>query len=196
MSGTFCQSCGMPLTTEGLYGTEKDGAKNRDYCVYCYANGGFTQPDITMEEMMQICIPHMTKSGMSEDEAPSLLNASLPLLKRWKKAMVAFCGLDCALCEAFVATARNDDALRVKVAAEWAKAYNVPIKPEHINCTGCNSTGVKTYYCEQMCEIRKCAVERRFGTCAECSDFPCGKLDEVFKQAPQAKDTLTALLKK
>ena len=33
--------------------------------------------------------------------------------------MIGYCGLDCAQCEAFIATQNNDDALRAKVAAEW-----------------------------------------------------------------------------
>ena len=39
----FCQSCGMPLTDEGLLGTEKDGAKAPDYCIYCYKDGERTE---------------------------------------------------------------------------------------------------------------------------------------------------------
>jgi hypothetical protein len=60
--------------------------------------------------------------------------------------MTGYCGLDCEQCGAFIATRNDDDALRAKVAEEWARQYNAPIKPEHINCTGCLSTGVKTYY--------------------------------------------------
>ena len=36
----FCQSCGMPLTDEVL-GTNADGSKNEDYCMYCYKDGKF-----------------------------------------------------------------------------------------------------------------------------------------------------------
>ena len=36
----FCQSCGMPLTDEVL-GTNADGSKNEDYCMYCYRDGKF-----------------------------------------------------------------------------------------------------------------------------------------------------------
>jgi len=35
MEQKFCQSCGMPLTEEVL-GTNADGSKNKDYCMYCY----------------------------------------------------------------------------------------------------------------------------------------------------------------
>ena len=107
--------------------------------------------------------------------------------------MIGYCGLDCERCEAFIATQNNDDALRVKVAEEWAKLYDAPIKPEHINCTGCKSAGVKTCYCEQLCEVRKCASKKSVGTCAGCSDYPCSVLGHLLEAAPQAKTTLDAL---
>lgn len=110
--------------------------------------------------------------------------------------MIGYCGLDCEKCEAFIATLNNDDALRAKVAKEWARQYNAPIKPEHINCTGCLSTGVKTYYCEQLCETRKCAMRKSINTCADCSEYPCSVLDQILQMAPQAKTTLDALRKK
>ena len=109
--------------------------------------------------------------------------------------MIGYCGLDCEQCGAFIATQNNDDALRVKVAEEWARLYNAPIKPEHINCTGCQSTGVKTYYCDQMCEIRKCATKKSVSTCADCSDYACSALNAILRQAPQAKARLDALRK-
>ena len=49
----FCQSCGMPLT-EDVLGTNADGSKNEDYCMYCYKDGKFLQ-DCTMEEMIEHC---------------------------------------------------------------------------------------------------------------------------------------------
>jgi len=47
----FCQSCGMPLT-EDVLGTNADGSKNDDYCMYCYRDGKFLQ-DCTMDEMIE-----------------------------------------------------------------------------------------------------------------------------------------------
>jgi len=105
--------------------------------------------------------------------------------------MVGYCGLDCGQCEAFIATQNNDDALRVKVAEVWAKLTGAPIKPEHINCTGCKSTGVKTYYCDQLCEVRKCAIKKSISTCAECSDYPCSVLAHILEEARQTKQCLT-----
>lgn len=32
MEQKICQSCAMPLTSEDMYATEKDGSINKDYC--------------------------------------------------------------------------------------------------------------------------------------------------------------------
>ena len=53
MEQRFCQSCGMPLTEE-LLGTNADGTRNEDYCIYCYKDGKFLQ-DCTMDEMIEHC---------------------------------------------------------------------------------------------------------------------------------------------
>ena len=53
MEQKFCQSCGMPLTDEVL-GTNADGTKNEDYCMYCYKDGKFLQ-DCTMDEIIEHC---------------------------------------------------------------------------------------------------------------------------------------------
>ena len=50
------------------------------------------------------------------------------------RKMIARCGLDCEKCEAFIATERNDDALRAKVAREWSELNRVEITPDMINC--------------------------------------------------------------
>ncbi|WP_373840947.1 zinc ribbon domain-containing protein, partial [Bacteroides heparinolyticus] len=42
MEQQFCQSCGMPLAADNK-GTNSDGSRNEDYCIYCYKDGKFTQ---------------------------------------------------------------------------------------------------------------------------------------------------------
>ena len=106
--------------------------------------------------------------------------------------MIACCGLDCDKCGAFIATQKNDDSMRAKVAKEWRELYNVPVEPEHINCTGCKSDGVKTVYCEQMCEVRKCCLNKKLENCAPCESFPCDKLNEIFNYSQEAKNNLIA----
>jgi hypothetical protein len=80
----YCQSCGMPMQDENLYGTQKDGSKTSEYCSYCYERGSFKQPDVTMGQMIELCVPYMKESGMAEEEARGLLNRVLPEFKRWK----------------------------------------------------------------------------------------------------------------
>lgn len=82
----YCQSCGMPMgDTDDLYGTNADGSKSEDYCKYCYMDGAFTA-DISMEEMIEVCVPHMVaaNAGMSEDEARKIMKEFFPKLKRWQ----------------------------------------------------------------------------------------------------------------
>ena len=87
------------------------------------------------------------------------------------KDMIAYCGLDCETCDAYRATINDDQALRERTAKKWAELNNAPILPEHINCEGCRADGVKTVYCDSLCGIRQCALEKRVTTCGECSEL-------------------------
>jgi hypothetical protein len=78
-----CQSCGMPLT-EDLYSTNEDGTLNSEYCKYCFADGQFYAPDMTMEEMVEQCIPYVVELGMTEEAARQVVEETLPQLKRWQ----------------------------------------------------------------------------------------------------------------
>ncbi len=81
----FCQSCAMPMTEE-LFGTNADGSKNEDYCIYCFKDGEFTS-DMTMEEMMNFCIEKMVEvhPEIDKSEASKMMNEVFPQLKRWSK---------------------------------------------------------------------------------------------------------------
>jgi hypothetical protein len=80
----------MPLVDEKVCGTEKNGSKNHEYCMYCYNKGEFTKPDISMEEMIETCVGPMSKK-MSEQEARTMLKKIIPGLKRWKKGSCCCC---------------------------------------------------------------------------------------------------------
>ena len=77
----------MPLSKDEDFGINADGTKNEDYCVYCYKDGKFTQ-DVTMEGMIEICIPFMLGSSkdMTEEKARKSMREWFPALKRWKTA--------------------------------------------------------------------------------------------------------------
>lgn len=81
-----CQSCGMPMETPQDFGTDADGAPNRDYCHYCFDQGAFTAPDATMTGMLERCVQVMATQGiMPEREARTLMSGVLPGLKRWAR---------------------------------------------------------------------------------------------------------------
>ncbi len=79
----FCQSCGLPLTTEEAKGTESNGLKNNDYCKYCYENSNFKHPEMNLEEMKNAVQSHMEKQKLPNYMVQKALNI-LPVLKRWK----------------------------------------------------------------------------------------------------------------
>ena len=78
----YCESCGMILTPAD-YGSDADGSKDEHYCKWCYEQGKYTY-DTTMDAMIEDCAPRLAENtGMSRDEAVSLMGAVLPHLKRW-----------------------------------------------------------------------------------------------------------------
>ncbi len=88
MEPKFCQSCGMPLT-DNILGSNADGTKNEDYCIYCFKDGAFTG-DFTMEEMVQFCAQFVdeynknTGQSISREEYKEVLRQYYPNLKRWQ----------------------------------------------------------------------------------------------------------------
>ena len=106
------------------------------------------------------------------------------------KEMIAFCGLNCYECGAFIAKQNNDDKKRAEVAREWSDLFKEEIKPEDINCDGCRSEGGEHFsYCN-VCEIRKCGMEKEVVNCGYCIDYPCERLDFIFNAAPDTKRRL------
>lgn len=85
--------------------------------------------------------------------------------------MIAYCGLDCENCDAYLATINDDQALRERTAKLWSELNKAPILPEHINCQGCRVDGIKTIFCDSICGIRQCALKKGVATCGECADF-------------------------
>ncbi|UKJ06714.1 zinc ribbon domain-containing protein [Solitalea lacus] len=83
MEKNFCQSCSMPLDAPELLGTEHDGSKSAEFCKFCYENGEFTNPDMTLDEMRECIIEQMEKECIPTDIIETAVNR-LQHLKRWK----------------------------------------------------------------------------------------------------------------
>ena len=81
-----CQSCGMPLSTAiANFGTDDAGSPVSEYCMFCYQDGAFTNPNQTVEEMIASSVKNMTGDlGMPLEQAKQLANTVIPTLNRWQ----------------------------------------------------------------------------------------------------------------
>jgi len=105
--------------------------------------------------------------------------------------IIAYCGLVCSDCPAYIATQADDDAARERVAAQWREEYDAPdITADAINCDGClTDKGHKFAHCFN-CEIRACSMERGLINCAHCADYACERLEGFFGFVPEAQAVL------
>ena len=107
------------------------------------------------------------------------------------KDNIGYCGINCESCEARIATINDDDELRTKVSKLWSELNDIEITPEMINCTGCRVEGVKTIFCDSLCPIRQCALEKKVETCGNCPEMEkCEKLEMIFENNNEAYENL------
>ena len=107
-----------------------------------------------------------------------------------KKEDIAYCGLNCELCKRqFVEIRRKIKALedafeKINIKAivkeipsmeQNYKGYKELMNFFSYECPGCRNNGG-----DQTCEIRKCAVQKGYYTCAECEQL-CRKLEPLLK---------------
>jgi hypothetical protein len=108
--------------------------------------------------------------------------------------LIACCGLDCAACDARIATLADDDELRATTAEKWKVLFGAPdLSIDMINCTGCMEPGVKLGHCAE-CRIRNCVLAKGFKTCADCGEMEtCALLTNIHQYAPEALENLKSL---
>lgn len=108
--------------------------------------------------------------------------------------IIAYCGIICNECPAFIATQKDDDKEREKVAEMWSKD-EYKVFPEDINCDGCLQDSMRLFSWCSECPVRKCAQEREFENCAYCDDYVCDNLKKIFDMVSKAKQTLEEIRK-
>lgn len=79
-----CQSCGMPLENGKKSGTEADKSPSKEYCSFCYEDGHFIQPEMTLQEMKSVLDSTIGKEGLRGKFIAFMGKMQLPSLKRWK----------------------------------------------------------------------------------------------------------------
>lgn len=83
--GPYCQSCGMPLSKDkNGGGTNTDGSLSTEYCSNCYQNGKFTEPNITLEQMIDKVMGKMKEMHIPKFLAKSFTK-NMSELKRWQQ---------------------------------------------------------------------------------------------------------------
>ena len=87
---SLCQSCGMPIDSDELKGTNADESLNQEYCTYCYHKGKFTIL-CTMDEMIAHCVSFFDRFNVGADNkinreaAINKMKEFFFTLKRWSK---------------------------------------------------------------------------------------------------------------
>lgn len=72
----------MPLNDVEMRGSEADSSKSHLYCRYCYREGGFTHPDMSLDNMKLHIRNFMQKKNMDEMIIARTIK-NLPTLGRW-----------------------------------------------------------------------------------------------------------------
>ena len=105
--------------------------------------------------------------------------------------IIAYCGIVCSDCSAYMATQSGDRSGLERVAAQWQKEYNLAeVTIEDVTCDGClDEEGRKAAHCFE-CDIRACGLARGAVNCAHCPDYACEKLEGFFGYVPGVRVVL------
>lgn len=82
---SYCQSCSLPMDKDPqIGGSEQDGSRSMTYCSYCYNDGQFIEPDMTVQQMQTLCMEKIIERGVPKFFA-WLMTRTMPKLGRWRK---------------------------------------------------------------------------------------------------------------
>ncbi|MBQ8551773.1 MAG: DUF3795 domain-containing protein [Clostridia bacterium] len=84
---------------------------------------------------------------------------------------ICYCGHDCARCITYLATIKNDAALRQQAREFYKDEFSIDVSIEDIHCLGGRSDDV-FFLCKE-CPWAKCCRERGIDSCTECEVYPC-----------------------
>ena len=87
MEQTICESCAMPLTSEDMYSTEKDGSINKDYCKWCYKDGEFV--DKVFHGRVYRDVLEVWRTGRYDERANErILHQSFPNAQKMEESVI------------------------------------------------------------------------------------------------------------
>ncbi|MGE5594000.1 MAG: DUF3795 domain-containing protein [Betaproteobacteria bacterium] len=89
--------------------------------------------------------------------------------------MIAPCGLNCGACDIF--RAPGDPETMKRILRWFEKERGLKLREEDVRCDGC--LGDRSKHWSADCWILRCSVDDNgLRSCAECSRFPCARLEE------------------
>lgn len=109
--------------------------------------------------------------------------------------MISCCGIMCGECPVNVATERDDDSMRKYLAHEYSAFGDQEFYPKDMTCHGCLTVSADHNKFGKNCQIRKCCKEHHIRLCAECKEYPCGKVTEFVPEGTEQRDRLNEMHK-
>lgn len=91
-------------------------------------------------------------------------------------SMPCYCGHDCARCNTYIATQRNDDKLRKQSQRFYKETFGLDIPLEGFNREGGRSDN-RFGLC-RACPFVKCCKKHHVSFCGECPEYPCKEISD------------------
>lgn len=103
---------------------------------------------------------------------------------------LTYCGNDCNLCPRFMGTKDNNTDELKRAAEMWLKVgwRERVLSPDEMKCYGCSSAEWCRY------EIEECCEEKNIDNCGYCNNYPCNKINEVFKESKEYEERSKTVL--
>lgn len=86
------------------------------------------------------------------------------------------CGMNCAHCLIYRATAREDDTLRVKAQTYYRNELGCDLPLEDFSCRGVFSD--KVFRLCRECPCVRCCEQHGVAACEACERYPCPEIRE------------------
>lgn len=96
--------------------------------------------------------------------------------------LAGVCGIYCGACPIYRAWVEQD----VPRLESLARSLGVPVA--RVMCTGCRAPA--TFCFGGDCEIKRCAQAKGVAFCAQCSEFPCVRIERLSRRAPHCAEVL------
>jgi hypothetical protein len=96
-----------------------------------------------------------------------------------EEKVIAFCGIDCAACPAYVGTQAGDMELLANTAAEWS-SDGEQLTAEDLICYTCLQTEKHIFKWCVRCRMKDCCREKGIPNCAHCDEYACEDLKKLW----------------